>query len=43
VVTASDAEAVVRRLLAEDPGLSKLEVRQAALAEAFTALTREAA
>lgn len=42
-VTASDAETVVRRLLAEDPGLRQLEVQQASLAEAFTAITREAA
>ncbi|HMM34067.1 MAG TPA: ABC transporter ATP-binding protein [Thermoanaerobaculia bacterium] len=42
-VTASDAETVVRRLLAEDPGLRQLEVHQASLAEAFTAITREAA
>jgi len=42
-VTASDAETVVRRLLAEDPGLHQLEVQQASLAEAFTEITREAA
>lgn len=42
-VTASDAEAVVRRLLAADPSLSQLEVQQASLAEAFTELTKEAA
>ncbi|WP_249065573.1 ABC transporter ATP-binding protein [Pseudoxanthomonas broegbernensis] len=42
-LTASDAEAVVRRLLAEDPTLAGLEVRQAGLNEAFDALTREAA
>lgn len=42
-VTASDAEAVVRRLFEADPGLGRLEVNQASLAEAFTALTREAA
>lgn len=42
-VTASDAEGVVRRLLAADAALSQLEVRQASLAEAFTELTREAA
>ncbi|HEX2164266.1 MAG TPA: ATP-binding cassette domain-containing protein, partial [Thermoanaerobaculia bacterium] len=42
-VTAVDAEAVVRRLLAVDPALSHLEVKQASLAEAFTELTREAA
>ncbi|MBK6407392.1 MAG: ABC transporter ATP-binding protein [Holophagales bacterium] len=44
-VTASDADAdaVVRRLLAADPGLSRLEVERASLAEAFTELTKEAA
>lgn len=42
-VTASDAEAVVRRLLAADGSLAQLEVRQASLAEAFTELTKEAA
>ncbi len=42
-VTAVDAESVVRRLLAADPCLSDLEVRQAGLAEAFTELTKEAA
>ncbi|MGE0640717.1 MAG: acyltransferase family protein [Thermoanaerobaculia bacterium] len=42
-VTASDAESVVRRLLAADPALGHLEVRQASLAEAFTELTKEAA
>lgn len=42
-VTASDAEAVVRRLFEADPSLSHLEVKQASLAEALTELTREAA
>jgi ABC-2 type transport system ATP-binding protein len=42
-LTASDAEGVVRRLLAADPELAGLEVRQASLAEAFTELTKEAA
>ncbi len=42
-ITAADGESVVRRLLAADPGLRQLEVRQAALAEAFTELTKEAA
>lgn len=42
-VTAIDAEAVVRRLLDADPDLGQLEVAQASLAEAFTALTKEAA
>jgi ABC-type multidrug transport system ATPase subunit len=40
---AADAEAVVRRLLSEDPGLRRLEVREAGLNEAFNELTREAA
>ena len=35
------AELLVRRLLAEDVGLSALEVRAAGLAEAFTELTRD--
>jgi ABC-type multidrug transport system ATPase subunit/peptidoglycan/LPS O-acetylase OafA/YrhL len=42
-ITATDAESVVRQLLAADPGLAKLEVRQAGLNEAFTELTKEAA
>jgi ABC-type multidrug transport system ATPase subunit/peptidoglycan/LPS O-acetylase OafA/YrhL len=42
-ITATDAEAVVRRLLAADAALTRLEVRQAGLNEAFTELTREAA
>jgi ABC-type multidrug transport system ATPase subunit/peptidoglycan/LPS O-acetylase OafA/YrhL len=42
-VTATDAESVVRRLLAADPTLGRLEVRQAGLNEAFNELTREAA
>jgi len=42
-IVASDAEAVVRRLLAADPALSRLEVRQAGLNEAFNSLTRETA
>jgi ABC-type uncharacterized transport system ATPase subunit len=42
-ITAADAESVVRRLLASDHTLRQLEVRQAALAEAFTELTKEAA
>jgi ABC-2 type transport system ATP-binding protein len=40
-VTATEAEAVVRRLLAADPHLRELEVQRAGLAEAFTALTRD--
>jgi ABC-type multidrug transport system ATPase subunit/peptidoglycan/LPS O-acetylase OafA/YrhL len=42
-ITAKDAEDVVRRLLASDPALRNLEVRQAGLSEAFTQLTQEAA
>ena len=42
-IVADDAEAVVRRLLAEDAGLAGLEIRRAGLAEAFIELTREAA
>jgi ABC-type multidrug transport system ATPase subunit/peptidoglycan/LPS O-acetylase OafA/YrhL len=42
-ITATDAEGVVRRLLAADSALGRLEVRQAGLNEAFTELTREAA
>jgi hypothetical protein len=42
-ITATDAEAVVRRLLAADLTLRRLEVREAGLAEAFNELTREAA
>jgi ABC-2 type transport system ATP-binding protein len=40
-ITAANAEAVVRRLLAADPQLRELEVRRAGLAEAFTELTRD--
>jgi ABC-type multidrug transport system ATPase subunit/peptidoglycan/LPS O-acetylase OafA/YrhL len=43
LITATDAEAIVRRLLAQDQQLHHLEVRQAGLAEAFTQLTQEAA
>jgi ABC-type multidrug transport system ATPase subunit len=43
VVTTPDAEDIVRRLLAADPALKRLEVREAGLAEAFNELTREAA
>jgi ABC-type multidrug transport system ATPase subunit/peptidoglycan/LPS O-acetylase OafA/YrhL len=42
-ITTTDAEGVVRRLLAADASLGKLEVRQAGLNEAFNELTREAA
>ncbi len=38
-LVAAQAEPVVRRLLAEDPSLSELEVRRAGLADAFLALT----
>jgi len=41
-ITASNAEDVVRRLLAADGKLEELEVRRAGLAEAFTELTHEA-
>ena len=40
-ITAADAEAVVRRLLAADAALGELEVRRAGLAEAFIEMTRE--
>jgi ABC-2 type transport system ATP-binding protein len=39
-IVADSAEAVVRRLLAEDPALADLEVERAGLADAFVALTR---
>jgi ABC-type multidrug transport system ATPase subunit/peptidoglycan/LPS O-acetylase OafA/YrhL len=42
-ITATDAEGVVRRLLAADAALFRLEVRQAGLNEAFNELTKEAA
>ena len=42
-ITATDAEGVVRRLLAADVTLGRLEVRQAGLNEAFNELTKEAA
>ena len=42
-VVATQAEAVVRRLLAEDPALVELEVRRAGLADAFLALTAQPA
>lgn len=42
-IVADAAEAVVRRLLAEDASLRELEVQRAGLAEAFIELTREAA
>ncbi|HEX4963070.1 MAG TPA: ABC transporter ATP-binding protein [Thermoanaerobaculia bacterium] len=42
-ITTREAEAVVRRLLAADPDITRLEVRRAGLAEAFTELTQETA
>ncbi|MEL1265506.1 ABC transporter ATP-binding protein [Pseudoxanthomonas putridarboris] len=39
-IVADSAEPIVRRLLAEDPALSELEVRRAGLADAFIQLTR---
>ena len=42
-IVADAAESVVRRLLAEDAALSDLEVQRAGLADAFLALTRDAA
>ena len=42
-ITTPDAEAVVRKLLAADPGLKDLEVRRAGLSEAFAELTQEPA
>jgi ABC-2 type transport system ATP-binding protein len=41
-ITATNAEAVVRQLLAADADLQELEVRRAGLAEVFTELTQEA-
>jgi len=40
-IVADSAEAVVRRLLAEDPALLDLEIERAGLADAFVALTRD--
>lgn len=42
-LTATNAEAAVRRLLAADEDLQELEVRRAGLADVFTELTKEAA
>jgi ABC-type multidrug transport system ATPase subunit/peptidoglycan/LPS O-acetylase OafA/YrhL len=42
-ISATDAEGVVRHLLAADATLARLDVRQAGLNEAFNELTREAA
>jgi ABC-2 type transport system ATP-binding protein len=41
VIATTQAEAVVRRLLATDAALAELEVQRAGLAEAFTEITRE--
>jgi ABC-type multidrug transport system ATPase subunit/peptidoglycan/LPS O-acetylase OafA/YrhL len=43
LIIATDAEAIVRRLLAGDQALHRLEVRQAGLAEAFAQITKDAA
>jgi ABC-type multidrug transport system ATPase subunit len=43
LITAADAESVVRRLLASDASVRQLEVRPADLADAFTELTKQAA
>lgn len=43
IITARNAEAVVRRLLQEDANLQNLEVKQAGLADAFVELVKEAA
>ena len=43
MITAVDAESVVRQLLAADASVRQLEVRQADLADAFTELTKQAA
>ena len=40
-ITASNAESVVKRLVAADPDFQDLEVHSAGLAEAFTELTQE--
>ena len=40
-IATGDAEAIVQRLLAADPGLSDLDVLRAGLAEVFTQLTEE--
>lgn len=40
-VVADAAEDVVRRLLAEDPALTELDIRRAGLADAFLELTRD--
>lgn len=40
-IQTADAEAVTRRLLNEDAGITQLEIRRAGLAEAFVELTKE--
>ncbi len=42
-ILASDADGVLRRLLASDQAVANIEVQQAGLAEAFVELTKEAA
>jgi len=42
-ITASDSDAVVKRLVVTDSQFSGLEVHSAGLAEAFTELTQEVA
>lgn len=42
-IVATDAESVVRQLLAADPKLARLEVKQAGLNDAFNALTQQEA
>jgi ABC-type multidrug transport system ATPase subunit/peptidoglycan/LPS O-acetylase OafA/YrhL len=42
-ILATDAESVLRRLLASDLAVANIEVQQAGLAEAFVELTKEAA
>jgi ABC-type multidrug transport system ATPase subunit len=42
-ITATDADAVVKKLLLADANFRELEVRRAGLAEAFTELTQEVA
>jgi ABC-2 type transport system ATP-binding protein len=43
LITATDAESVVWQLMTADPALRHLEVSRASLADAFTALVKEAA
>jgi len=42
-ITTRNAEALLKRLFREDPGLTDIEVKRAGLAEAFTELTSESA